>query len=179
MVDGKSFTYGLIKEQWSSGLLVEPLVVAYWMSSSIRDMAENGESLVFSGSPRTMLEAEQQIPLHKELYGEDNISVAMLEVPEETSIYRNSNRRICKKCRTPIPFNEDTKNLTECPKCGGELVKRELDDPDVIRVRLKEYKKRTMPIVEYIKNQKLDVSIIDGVGTIEEVGARIEKWLSL
>lgn len=176
-INGETFRYGLFKKQWLEGELVEPAAVSYWMQEEIRHHAAEGTSLVFSGSPRTMPEAEEQIPLHKELYGAEQMHVFYMQVPAKVSIFRNSHRRICKSCRHPIAYTPETEKLTECPKCAGELVTRELDDPEVIKVRLKEYEERTHPIVEFIRSRDIPVHEIDGMGSIEDVAARIETKL--
>lgn len=177
LIDGKTYTYGEEKHLWATGKLCTPEVVSYWMKQEIRHHAREGTSLVFSGSPRTLFEAKEQVPLHKELYGIENIHVVLLGVPAETSIYRNSNRRICSSCRHPVPFSEETKNLTTCPKCGEPLMHRELDKPDVIKVRLVEYKERTLPIVEFLRESGLRVAEIDGEGDIDEVAKRVKEVL--
>lgn len=176
-VDGETFTYGAIEEQWASGILVEPVVVSYWIAEEIRHHAAKGTSLVFSGSPRTMLEAKVQIPLHRELFGEEQMHIFNIQVPAESSIYRNSHRRICKDCRLPIPFTPETENMKTCPKCGGAIVKRgKLDDVETIKVRLVEYAERTLPIIEFIRAAGLVVHDIDGEGSIEDVAARIAQY---
>ena len=177
-VRGKTYTYGQVKQQWQDGILVEPEVVSHWIAEEIRHHANEGTSLVFSGSPRTMLEAEEQIPLHRELYGDDRIHIFHISVPAEASIHRNSHRRICQDCRNPIPFTPETEGLKTCPKCGGPIVKRgKLDDVETIKVRLVEFAERTLPIVDFIKQQGLSVHDIDGMGEIEDVAARIEEHL--
>ena len=125
-----------------------------------------------------MLEAKRQIPLYKELYGEQNIHILLINVPKETSIYRNTHRRICKECRHPVPFTEETKNLAVCSKCGGELIHRELDKPDVITVRLQEYEKRTLPIIEYLKHEGFVIHEINGGRKIEEVAHEVARVLN-
>lgn len=177
-VGDETYTYGGVKKQWQSGVLVEPAVVSYWISQEIRHHAAEGASLVFSGSPRTMLEAKEQIPLHRELYGDDQMFFFHIGVPGKESIHRNSHRRVCQDCRTPIPFIQETEGLKVCPKCGGPIIRRgKLDDVETIKIRLVEFAERTLPIVEYIREQGLSVHNIDGMGTIEDVAALIGKHL--
>ena len=46
---------------------------------------------------------------------------------------------------------------------GSKLLKRKgLDDPKTIRVRLEEYKERTLPLLELFKKQGLKVRKING-----------------
>ena len=60
--------------------------------------------------------------------------------------------------RHSILFNKETENLTICPLDGSKLVKREgLDDPETIKVRLKQYKERTFPMVEYFEKNRFKI----------------------
>ena len=49
-----------------------------------------------------------------------------------------------------------------CPLCGGKFYKRSLDNPAVIKVRLKEYHERTEPIVKFAKKLGYHVVVMDG-----------------
>ena len=94
----------------------------------------------------------------------------------EQSVWRNTRRRICSLCRYPVPYTETTKNLTQCPKCGGKLVSRgDLDKEEIIKVRLKEYEERTKPLIEYFKEEGLEIKEVEGEQGIEEVHKDILK----
>jgi len=161
-VDNKEYNLLKEKKKWEEGILTSPLLVSFWINNKIRQLSEQGESIVFAGSPRTVPESEKVMPVMIELYGKENIKIVLLELKAEDSIYRNSHRRICELMRHPILFNKETECLTMCPLDGSKLIKREkLDDPEVIKVRLKEYRERTLPIVEYLENQGLVVEKID------------------
>jgi adenylate kinase family enzyme len=67
-------------------------------------------------------------------------------------------------------FNKETKNLTICPLDGSKLVRREgLDDVQTIKVRLKEYKDRTVPVFDYFKKQGIKIIKINGENSVAEV----------
>jgi len=162
IVDGKEYNLLAEKKLWEEGILCSPPLVAFWINQKIRRSADDGESIVFAGSPRTLPESEKVMPVMAELYGKDNIKIVLLELKAEDSIYRNSNRRICELARHPILFNKETEDLTMCPLDGSKLTKREkLDDPEIIKVRLREYNERTLPIVEYLESQGFVVKKID------------------
>lgn len=179
-VDGKEYRYGDEEELFRSGKLNTPELVAFWVAQKIRELAKDGRKLVFSSSPRTLLEAQTLLPILVDLYGRDAIRGVWITLPAEHSIFRNTNRRICKNCRAPLPFFPETEGLTACPKCGGALMKRgSLDTPEVIRVRLQEYEERTVPIVEYLRDRGIVVNGVDGLGGIAEVAQRVENTLEL
>jgi adenylate kinase len=165
------------KENWATGKLVSTKLVMGWLLGQVRELAAQSRSIVFSGSPRTREEAEEEIPIFEELYGPLNIHVLHLSVPEERSVQRNSARRICKANRHPIPA--DYAGAT-CPEDGSELVTRELDDkPDIIRVRLKEYAKRTEPVLAYLRDRGYTVVDINADNTIEAVHHAIINAIEL
>lgn len=161
-VDGEKYDILNEKKLWLEGILCSPPYVSYLVKKEIRDLAEQGESLILAGSPRTVYEGENIIPLLKELYGNEIKTVVMEISPEET-IHRNSNRRLCELMRHPILYTEETKDLMICPLDGSKLIKREgLDDPESIKVRLDEYKNRTYPVLEILERNDIEVIKING-----------------
>ena len=162
---------------WQTGKLNTPELVREWILERIRAAASEGKSIVFSGSPRTLYEAEGELPVLEELYGAPNVHVLHLTVPEERSIQRNSKRRICKANRHPIPNLPAYENLTTCPKDGSELVTRALDTPETIKVRLVEYANRTAPIIEFLRDRGYAITDLDGDNTIEAVHHRVVEAL--
>ena len=166
------------KELWENGILCSPPFVSYLVKQKIKKLHKFGENLVFAGSPRTLYEGKHIMPLLEKLYGKKNIKIILIEVPARETIFRNSHRRICSLMRHPILYNKETVKLTICPLDGSKLVKREgLDAPATIKVRLKEYKKRTLPLEIYFKERKLKIKKINGVGPVVTIFERISKAL--
>lgn len=159
------------RQLFDTGILCTPDWVLKLVTEKIREIAEcEDEGLVFSGSPRTMYEAEGDkaknipgvIPILEEIFGKENLIVLRLNVSAESSIFRNSHRRVCEDCQTPLLYSAETEKLVHCPKCGGRIVTRTLDTPETIKVRLEEYKNRTEPIFQYIENKNIPIIDIDG-----------------
>jgi len=172
-VDGEKFDVLNEKKLWLAGTLCSPPYVTYLVKKEIKELSDQGESLILAGSPRTVYEGENIIPFLKELY-EDNIKVIAMDINPEVTIYRNTNRRICELVRHSILFSEETKNLKNCPLDGSRLVRREgLDDPETIKVRLEEYKNRTHPVLEVFEKYGIKVNKINGDQTPEEVHKEI------
>ena len=172
-IGGQKYYFAQEFDNWKKGILCSPPFVSYLVQEKIRDLFAKDISLLLSGSPRTVFEGEQVLPLLEELYGKENIKVILLDIPSEQTIFRNSNRRICQLMRHPILFNEETKNLKECPLDGSVLIKREgLDDLETINTRLKEYKERTVPLLDYFIQQGIAIRRVEGVGPVDEVFGR-------
>lgn len=169
-VNGEKYYFSHEKDLWVKGILCSPPFVSFLVKTKLEELAKEGKGVVMSGSPRTLHEGEALIPLLKELYGLENMKVFLLELTPEQTIWRNSHRRICELMRHPILFSKETENLTKCPLDGSNLVKREgLDDPETIKVRLKEYKERTYPLIDYFEKQGLRVNKINGEQSVEDV----------
>ena len=169
-IDGEKYYLEKEKDLWKNGILCSPPFVSYLVKEKIKELAKEGKGIVFSGSPRTLLEGEQVIPLLKELYGLENIKVLEILLSPEQSIFRNSHRRICELMRHPILWTEETEKLQHCPLDGSNLLKREgLDDPETIKVRLEEFKERTAPLIDYYKTENLSTQQINGDQPVSDV----------
>lgn len=165
------------KKLWESGILNTPELVFKWIQEKIREVASEGHGIVFSGSPRTVYEAEGEIPVLEELYGKENVKVFNIEISEEESVKRNSKRRICKDSRHPIPNFPEFEGITKCPKDGSEIITRVLDSPETIKIRLGEYVNRTLPIVDLLKKKDYNIMEINGEQSIKNVFDNISSKL--
>ncbi|MEK7608313.1 MAG: nucleoside monophosphate kinase [Patescibacteria group bacterium] len=151
------------RKLFDDGKLCTPSWVLRIVQRQIRELSEAGLGVVFSGSPRTMYEAEGLIPVIEKEYGKKNIFVLNLDVLAEHSLTRNSKRLVCKICRRPLlTAYYPSSNPKHCPVCGGPLYRRTLDTLSTIKVRLGEYRNRTMPIFKYWKSHGYKVNKIDG-----------------
>ena len=175
-VDGKDYKVGDEIANWKTGVLTSPPFITALMMEEFKNLHQDGESFILSGSPRTIYEAEKEMPYLSELYGKENIKICMIEISAEVTVFRNSHRKICELMRHSILFNKETEKLKLCPLDGSKLVKRkDLDDPETIKVRLEEYKNRTFPLVEYYKKNGFYIKIIDGEKYVAEVHEQILK----
>jgi adenylate kinase len=163
LVDGKRYYFLEEKKLWEGGKLCSPPFVAYLIIEKIKELKKAGKKLILSGSPRTLYEAEKIIPVLKRLYGKERIKCFFIEISPNETIFRNSHRRICELMRHPILYLKENEKLKRCPLDGSRLIKRgKLDKPETIKVRLKEYKERTLPVIEYLKKEKIKIEKING-----------------
>ena len=175
-IDGKDYSVGEEIENWKTGVLTSPPFITVLMMEQIKKLAGQGESFIMSGSPRTIYEVEKEMPVLEKLYGKENIKIILIGITAETTIFRNSHRKICELMRHSILFNRETENLTICPIDGSNLVKRkDLDDPETIKVRIKEYNGRTLPMVEYFEKNIFQVRKINGEQFVADVHKDILK----
>jgi adenylate kinase len=147
---------------FDEGILNTPSFVFREVSHEVRRLASVDWGVVFSGSLRTQYEAERLAPILNRLYGKKNIFVFNLVVPPGRSVARNSSRLICKVCGyILLTAFYPTKHPKYCPVCAGPFYRRSLDTPEVIKERLKEYEKRTLPMIAYMKKRGYPVATID------------------
>ncbi len=170
------------KKLFDTGILCTPSWVLEIVSDTTRRIAESGFSITYSGSPRTDFEAfgddtnRGLLSLLEEMYDRDHIFIIMLEITPETSIERNSHRVVCSVCGLPILA--ETK-LQRCAFCSGPTRKRTLDNPDIIKVRLKEFADRTYPIIEGMESRGYTVKRIDGLPDPYKVHESVMKVLGI
>ena len=116
---------------------------------------------ILDGYPRTL---EQVKSLEKICAdsGEELKGLIFLSVPDDKIIKRLSGRRVCQKCGEVYHVeNKPTKKDSVCDVCGGEVVQRKDDFPEVILKRLEVYKDNTEPLIGYFKDKNL-FNEIDG-----------------
>jgi len=175
-VDGKDYKVADEINNWKTGILTSPPFVTFLMMERFKKLFNEGEGFILSGSPRTVYEVEKEMPVLAELYGKENIKICFLEITAETTIFRNTHRKICELMRHSILFNKETENLTICPLDGSNLVKRKsLDDPETIKIRIKEYNERTLPMIEYFQKNNFIVNKINGEQFVADVHNDILK----
>src|SRR3989344_6338805 len=165
------------KENWKAGQLTNPELVREWMLENIRDFGNKGQGVVLSGSPRTMFEAEGEMPVFEEFYGKENVKPIHLNLTKEESIKRNSSRRICEANRHTIPDFPIFKDITACPKDGSPPLKRKLDTPETIGVRYEVYLRRTQPILSFLQDRGYKLIEVEGEQSIEDVRDDILRGL--
>lgn len=173
--DGQKFYLLEEKKLFDGGILCSPPFVSFVVKKKIKNLADQNKNIVFAGSPRTLYEGKEIMPLLIDLYGLKNILVLELKINDKESIWRNTRRKLCSKCRYPVPFTKETQKLKECPKCGGKLIVRTLDSKKAIKVRLKQYKERTYPLFRYFKEIGIAIKKINGEQSIKDVFKDILK----
>lgn len=158
-----------VKKLYDKGELFPPPWTVKIVLEKAQELADQGRGIIFSGSPRTIYEAENEFPYFENLYGQDNIRIINLKINEGESLNRNINRRICKASGHPIPNFEQFKDLKLCPHDGSEIITRILDTPETIKTRNEVYHRRTEPILDFLKKSGYEIIEINGFNSIQKV----------
>jgi adenylate kinase len=178
-VEGQTFDVLNEKEIWKKGELCSPPWVTHLTMKELERLHDDGDNIIMSGSPRTVYEAEREMPLLEKLYGKENIKIALIEISAEITVFRNTHRKICELMRHSILHNQETENLKLCPIDGSSLIKRkDLDNAETIKTRLVQYKERTLPLFDYFKEQGFAVHKVNGEQSPSEVHQEILEKIS-
>lgn len=130
----------------ASGGLVSDEIIVQIIEKTITENPDAG-GFLFDGFPRTYVQAYILDGLMLKLNTSLHCLIS-LEVPEEESVRR----------------------LLDRGKTSGRLD----DNEEVIRNRLREYKDKTLPVLNYYRDKGI-CHDIDGTGSVEEVGGEIRK----
>jgi adenylate kinase len=126
---------------------------------------------LLDGFPRTVAQAEAL----SQLLQQEKLSldaVLSYDLPIDKIVSRLSGRRTCAKCKAVYHVEtRPSKKPGVCDQCGGELVQREDDRPESVRVRMEAYEKSTAPLADYYRRRSLLVSV-SAEGAPEEIFQR-------
>jgi len=168
--------------RYDKGFLVDPRFVGKWITEFVGDALRGGKPLVFSGSPRTVPEAEVELKGLDELVGIENMLAINLVLDESVARERILKRRFCKAHNHPVPGSPEFAHLTKCPIDGSELFVRPLDDPKLLGQRFDEYHALTVPTIEFVRKSGMPFYDIDGSLPIqaihEQIMAIVERRLA-
>ena len=155
------------------GELVSDEIVSALIDAELEAMGpETGA--IFDGYPRT---GQQAIALDEILqqHGRNLDHVIELGVDEDALVDRITGRFTCAKCgagyhdRFHLPKAEGV-----CDRCGGAEFKRRPDDnEETVRMRMKEYRAKTAPILPFYEERGI-VSRVDGMAGIAEVTTALD-----
>lgn len=144
----------------TNGIMIKDEIINGIFKEKIKTIS-NDERIVFDGYPRSVAQARTIV----EHFGAENICVFYLDVSDEECLSRLNNRLTCKKCASSFSKTGKYKPYLEnrCDYCvDGELYVRTDDKPENFKNKLVEYDLLTKPIVDFVKENNILISKIDG-----------------
>ena len=154
------------------GLVSDDIVVRIIKDRIAEPDCENG--FILDGFPRTL---PQAAALEKMLRSAKRRLDAVIElkVDDKVLVERISGRFSCSKCSAGYHDTfKPTKVRGVCDTCGSKDFTRRADDKaETVQARLMAYYKETSPLIGYYF-AKGRLETVDGMGSIEQVGADIE-----
>jgi adenylate kinase len=129
------------------------------------------EGYCLDGFPRTLPQAEY---ISKRYHIE---KVIYLDLSDEIAMERMLSRRICSKCKRDYNTRNNLPAKPNiCDTCGGKLICREDDTPELMANRLALFHSETKPLLAYFQMLR-KVVIVNAATTIEDNYAEIRKIL--
>ena len=101
-----------------------------------------------------------------------------MQASDGVIVERLSRRRVCRKCDFIYHLDFIKPNREGfCDKCSGQLYQREDDKPKAIKERLKVYKEKTEPLINYYQEKGI-IADVDGSGTPDDEFKAVLKAVS-
>lgn len=145
-----------IQHCMDNGILVGDDIVMPLVNA---DITREASPVIANGLPRN---PEQAAALLQLLYAGDiaALHVIALDVPDEEIHARAADRAVCEDCGAShtIHGNFNPPHVAgKCNACGGQLVRRKDDDPEVVQKRLDDYHTLTEEGVRLLKSAGVPV----------------------
>ena len=160
-----------IKTYYDQGKLVPDEIIIEMLKKRIYQEDCKRKGFILDGFPRTIQQSQALDKITK-------IDVIInLKVPDWVIIERLSNRRVCKKCGAIYNLKYLKPKIDGvCDKCGGKLIQREDDKPEVIKERIRIYEKQSKPVLDYYRG-KLPFVEVECKSPNIQPGVMVEKIL--
>ena len=145
------------KKYMDSGELVpDSLILKIFQKRITQEDCQKG--FILDGFPRTINQAKE---LDKVLEKEKNIvlKIINLDVEKDILFQRSANRYTCADCSKTFSIKEGYNPENSKCDCGGKLIKRADDTPEVLANRLISYEKQTLPLVGYYGEKVSNIDV--------------------
>lgn len=131
---------------------------------------------LLDGFPRTLAQAEALQVLTNKI-GHPIQRVINLVLDPQRIYDRIEGRRVCVKCGATYHIrNNPPKVANVCDRCGGALIQRKDDNPELVATRLQAYNQQTAPLVDYYRQHGILVDV-DALRDIQTVFGEIQSTL--
>ncbi|MFO7981168.1 MAG: adenylate kinase [Candidatus Aminicenantes bacterium] len=161
------------KKDMNKGDLVKDSIIIDLIKQRIHKQdCKDGYTL--DGFPRNISQAES---LEKMDSGQNEIAID-IKISDSTAVERISSRYICTDCNNIYNIKkEDFSEEKRCDRCGGKLIQRKDDKPEVIKKRLYVYHKKTEKLIDYYRKKDVYRSV-NGESSRDRVFKKIRSIIN-
>ncbi len=153
----------------NQGQLVPDEMVNKIVKEKITEQAPKG--YILDGYPRNLSQAKFLDSYERLTY------IFEIEISDKEAVKRISGRRTCPECQTVYHIQTNPPQKKDvCDKDGSRLVVRGDEQAEVVKERLRNYHKKTKPVLEWYKESGIYYKI-NGEQPIESVSQDIFKIL--
>jgi adenylate kinase len=165
------------KEYMDRGDLVPDQVIIGGIAERLQQ-EEAADGFILDGFPRTVPQAEALDEKMTELRREMTAAI-LIDASEDEVIRRLGGRRTCEQNPSHIYHVEFDPPKEEgiCDIDSGKLIVRDDDKPDVIKNRLKQYREKTEPLIDYYEERGI-LNRVQGERPPDEVEEAIHALLA-
>jgi adenylate kinase len=165
-----------------SGKLVSDDVIIDMVAGWVEENISLTTAVILDGFPRTVPQAQGLIDLlGHEGFGSLRLHIFQLVLSDEKIVERLSSRMMCtnKACQAVYStMSDEFKPKVEgvCNLCGSKLIRRDDDNPDTIRERLRTYHYHAQALLDFYEKAGYKTKIIDAD---KPAGQVFENFVSL
>lgn len=165
------------KQIMDAGQLMPDHLMVRMISERI-DQPDCENGFILDGFPRTTAQAEALDAMLEEK-GLKLDSVVELKVDEEALVERITGRFTCASCGAGYHDKFQRPEVDGiCDRCGAtDFVRRDDDNEETVRERLRAYRAQTAPILPYYRDREVLLTV-DGMAEINEVTRQIQEALN-
>lgn len=164
-------------EEMKAGRLVPDWLIYRLAFRAIDQNLVAGKGVVLDGAIRNVAQAENYDAFFAEKKCAAEVQAIEIALPDAESFNRLAKRRICSACGEIIAFSDVAP--TTCFKCGGALLARPDDAPEVVKKRITEQGNSAIEPLRVYYNATGRLVTIDGRQPIAAVEKELNQVLTV
>jgi adenylate kinase len=160
----------LLNSYISVGSLVPDQVITDMVKEWILEQVNNHQIIILDGYPRTDAQAHYVGEFLQTALPKATFEVLFFDVSDEIVVARLSSRLVCsnKECQAIYSLlSNKPAHDGICDRCGGSLIRRKDDDPEVIKQRLDGYRRTKDALFGYYQTYAIPMRIVE-VGNLNK-----------
>ena len=120
---------------------------------------QHPDAFLFDGFPRTLPQAVAFEQMLQARHTPLDLAI-FLEASEATIAFRMAHRLTCSNCGKVVSIGRHVRSASEpCPNCGGRLEVRSDDNRSALALRLEEFQKKSLPLIDFYSERELLVKV--------------------